>query len=107
MESVEHHRPCLLLNVTDLLLRNPILEVRIDSAIGESLIFGWLAANGGARPGTWGSIRITYANGIILAPITLLRKSWNASVHLMIGKALVILGTSRSSSSFLSLSAFH
>ena len=53
---------------------------------------GWLGASVGAGPGTWGSIQITYANGIILAPITLLRKSWNASVHLMNGKALVILG---------------
>ena len=37
----------------------------------------WLGASVGAGPGTWGSIRVTYANGIILAPINLLRKSWN------------------------------
>ena len=55
---------------------------------------GWSGARVGAGPGTWGSIQITDANGIILAPITLLRNYWNASVHLMIGKALIILGTS-------------
>ena len=52
---------------------------------------GWLGASVGAGPGTWGSIRITYVNGIILATITLLRKSSNGSVHLMIDKAFIIL----------------
>ena len=34
---MEHHRPCLFLEVTDLLLCNAILEVGVDSAIGEPL----------------------------------------------------------------------
>ena len=40
-------------------------------------------------------------------PQTQSRKSWKTSAHLIIGRALVILGTSGSSSSFLSMSAFH
>ena len=34
---MEHHRPCLFLEVADLLLHNAILEVGVDSAVGEPL----------------------------------------------------------------------
>ena len=44
-ESMEHHRPCLRLEVTDLLLCNAILEVHVDPAIGESLMLSLTVFN--------------------------------------------------------------